>query len=346
MMHAHLIKLSFRRSLWPALLIGGVALLWVLWSAHAGEASELAGRSRAPGVLRYSVWMTGLLVVGPLLINSAARAGHRLARRDAAWCVVRPASRLSLFTSSWAGASLAACALVLLVAFTAELSAGEHEERALQPVGSTTLALIQSEQAGVVTWQLDANAAGDADVLRVPVGLVTVGGPAATVRVRLARLTGDSFTERELQIATKRPIEVDVPRGSGALALELEQLGEGALVLVPSERAEWWRVAEEPAEASLLLSYQAGLLACAVLAWAMSLGVWLRPATATALTLSVLLPLWVSEISLGGWGALMEHISNGDLPGPPTLLGGAACFVAWATGTFAGWWGIRRGARA
>ncbi|MCH2105820.1 MAG: hypothetical protein MK291_04185 [Planctomycetes bacterium] len=345
-MHPSLIKLSFRRSLWPALLIGGLALLWILWSAHAGEASALASRSRAPGVLRYSVWMTGLLVVGPLLIASAARAGHRLARRDAAWCASRPASRLSLFTSSWAGASLAACAWLLLVAFTAELSAGEHEARALQPVGSATLAPIESERAGVVAWQLDADAAGGADVLRVPVGLITVDGPAATVRVRLARVTGDSLTERELQIATRRPIEVDVPGGSGPLTLELERLGAGALVLVPSKRAEWWRVAEGPAEASLLLSYQFGLLACAVLAWAMCLGVWLRPATATALTLSVLLALWVSESAVGGWGALMEHIANGDLPGSPTLLGGAACLTAWATGTFAGWWGLRRGARA
>ncbi len=344
-MHPSLISLAFRRTLWPALLLGGLAVAWVLWSARAGGASELADWSHAPGVLRYSVWMTGLLVAGPLLIANAARVGHRLARSDALWCASRPTSRLSILASSWAGSALAACAWVLLLAGSAELGAGPDEASALQPVGSAALVAAESERAGVVTWQLQAPAHADARVLRVPVGLIAIDGPAAKVRARLSRGGGGPFTERELLIATRRPIEVTLPEGDGPLSLELERLGEGALVLVPATRAEWWRIAPGSSTASLLLFYRGALLACVLLAWAISLGVWMRPTAATTLILSVVVALWFSGGELGGWGALMDHVASGDLPGSPTLRGGLTAFAAWVMGTAVGWWGFRAGAR-
>lgn len=344
-MHLSLIYLAFRRTLWPALLLGALAVTWVLWSAHAGGASELSSFSRSPGVLRHSVWMTGLLVAGPLLIANAARMGHRLARGDAAWCASRPSSRLSILTSSWTGSSLAACAWVLLVAVAAELGAGPGEQSGLQPVGSAALVAVEAGRTGVVTWQLQAPEHEDASVLRVPVGLIAVEGPAAKVRARLARAEGGPFTEEELLIATKRPIELSLPEGDGPLSLELERLGEGALVLVPSTRAGWWRTAPNSSTASLLLVYMGVLFACVLLAWAMSLGVWMRPAATTALLLSVVVALWFGEGEVGGWGALMDHVASGDLPGTPTLRGGLTALAAWAAGTCVGWWGLRRGAR-
>jgi len=289
--------------------------------------------------------MTGLLVAGPLLISNAARVGHRLARADAAWSASRPTSRLSILTSSWGGSALAACACFLLLAVTAELGAGPGEERALQPVGSAALTAVKAERAGVVSWHLQAPAHEDASVLRVPVGLIAAEGPAAKVRARFTRAGGGAFTEEELLIATRRPIEVSLPEGDGPLVLELERLGEGALVLVPATRAEWWRIAADSSKASLLLFYQGALLACALLVWAMSLGVWMRPATTTALLLSVVLAMWFSPGELGGWGALMDQVASGDLPGSPTLRGGLGSLTAWALGTCVGWCGLQRGAR-
>jgi hypothetical protein len=240
---------------------------------------------------------------------------------------------------------LAACAWILLLAGAAELGAGPDEENALQPVGSATLTAAKSERAEVVTWQLQAPAHADARVLRVPVGLIAIDGPAAKVRARLSRAEGGAFTERELLIATRRPIEVTLPEGDGPLSLELERLGEGALVLVPSALAEWWRIAPNSSTASLLLAYQGALLACVLLAWAMSLGVWMRPATTTLLLLSVGVALWFSEGELGRWGALMDHVASGDLPGSPTLRGGLTTVAAWVMGTCVGWWGLQKGAR-
>ena len=111
-MQTQLIWLSFRRTLWPALLLGSLAVCWVLWSGRPEARSELASWSSAPGVLRYTVWMTGLLVAGPLIIGRATAIGHRLSGTDAAWCASRPASRLLVLSSSWAGAALAACATI------------------------------------------------------------------------------------------------------------------------------------------------------------------------------------------------------------------------------------------
>jgi len=344
--HPSLVSLAFRRTLWPALLLGGLTIGWVLWSAHASAGSELASWSRAPGILRYSVWMTGILVAGPLLIARAAHVGHRLARSDAAWIASRPTSRLSVLFSAWAGVSLAAFVWVLIVALAAELGAGPGDRNALQPVGSAELVAVEGGRAGVVTWALQAPAHGDARVLRLPVGLIATGGPAAKVRARLSRSEGNAFTERELQIATKRPIEIGLPGGEGPLRLEVERLGEGALVLVPARRAEWWRVSESPSTASLLLVYLWLLCAAVLLAWALSLGVWMRPAPTTALLLTIGLALWFSEGGLGGWGAVMDRVASGDIPGSPTLRGAGVTFTGLFMGSVVGWCGLRWGARA
>jgi len=340
--HLPLIKLSLRRSLLPTLLLGGAVVAWALWST---QGRELVRGAVTPGLLRYSVWMAGVCVAGPLLIMGAAQTGHRLAREDAAWTASRPASRLSILLSSWAGYCLAACIWLLLVAAAAELSAGEQEERSLQPLGSVALTPLEDDRGYVASWQLEANSIARDLVLRIPVGLIGVDGPSARVLVRLTRSESGALTEREQQLATTRPIEIELPEGDGPLTLQLERVGEGAIVLVPSKQAELWKITEEPAVASLLLSYQGILLACAMIAWAMSLGVWLRPAAAAGLVLSISFGLWVSEGPLGGWGALMENLSNGDVPGPPTLSGAFTSLAAWATGTLMGWWGLRKGGR-
>lgn len=345
-MHPSLMSLAFRRTLWPAILMGGLAVGWVLWSGSANAGSALAAWSHAPGVLRYAIWMTGLLVAGPLLIGQAAALGHRLGGADAAWCASRPASRLAVLASSWAGAALAGWVWILLLAATAELGAGPQERDALQPVGMAELSPIAASGSDVVSWEVDAPLSDDATVLRLPVGLIATGGPSARIRVRLTRAQGGESIERELLVATTRPVEVGLPSGEGPLRLELERLGDGALVLVPAQRAQWWRAMESAGSASLLLTGMGLLISQALLALALALGVWMRPAAATALVLAVGVALWFSSGPIGGWGAVMEHVAGGDVPGSPSLLGAGVALMGTIIGMALAWSGLRWGARA
>lgn len=344
-MQTSLVSLAFRRTLRPALLVGGLAVVWVMWSGRTDTESGLATWSHAPGVLRYAIWMTGLLVAGPLLIGRAATLGHRLGGPDAAWCASRPASRLTVLASSWAGAALAGCAWVLLLAAAAELGAGSQERSALQPIGPAELDPLGPGGSDVVSWELEAPSSDDAAVLRLPVGLIATGGPSARIRARLTRAQGGEFLERELLVATTRPIEVGLPAGEGPLRLELERLGDGALVLVPAERAEWWRIMESATSASVLLACLGTLISSVLLAWAMALGVWMRPAPATALVLAVGVALWFSGGTIGGWGAVMEQVAGGDVPRGPGLPGSSLALAGTIVAGSLGWWGLRWGAR-
>lgn len=344
-MQRSLVSLAFRRTLWPPLLMGGLAVGWVLWSGRASAGSELATWSRAPGVLRYAVWMTGLLVAGPLLLGRAATLGHRLGGVDASWCASRPATRLSVLGSSWAGAALASCVWIFLLAVAAELGASSQEGSALQPIGPAELTPLETSGTDVVSWELRAPSSDDATVLRLPVSLLTTGGPSARIRARLTRAQGGESTERELLVATTRPIEISLPPGEGSLRLELERLEDSALLLVPAKRAEWWRVMESASSASVSLACLGLLISSALLAWALALGVWMRPAPATALVLTVGVVLWFSSGAIGGWGAVMEHVAEGDVPRAPTLLGLGVALAGTLAGGSLGWWGLRWGAR-
>jgi hypothetical protein len=335
-MNTSLAALSFRRTLWPAALVGGLALAWVVYSTRFGTATELAAWSRSESVSRHAIWVTGIWVGGPLLLASAASIGHRLTGADAAWCASRSASRWSVLLSSWAGAAAAATLWVLCIATTAEWGGSSTDSPALQRLAPAQLQLIGSGGSDLVTWYLDAPSDPAASTLRLPIGLVATGGPSARVRVRLARRSGAESTERELLIATTRPIEIGLPDGTGPLRLELERLEEGALVLVPADHAQWWRTMPTSSSASWVQSSLTLLVAAALLAWAISLGTWMRPAPATALLLSIALALWFTSGALGGWESALDQLANGDVPESPTLQGAAIAIAATCAGLFLG----------
>jgi len=344
--HPPLLVLAFRRTFWPVLLVGGIAVIWALWHGAATAEGELSAWSHSTGVRRYGIWMTGLLVGAPMLIARAARLGHRLSGADAAWCSSRAASRLAVVSSSWAGAALAAGAWILIIAASAELGAGDADSESLQPVGHATLSQLSAERAGVVSFEVQAPPQEDVSTLRLPVGLIATGGPSARLRARLTRIEEGELSERELLIATRRPIELKTPGGAGALRLDLERIGEGALLVIPAERAEWWRPAGSRHSAALLLMLSAFILSQALIACAVGLGTWMRPAAATALLLSVGITLWFSGGVIGEWGAVMEHIAAGDTPAAPSLLAHLIALSATACGVALAWTGLRPGARA
>jgi hypothetical protein len=325
--------------------MSALAIAWTLWGNAASAESALHPWSQAAGVERYRIWVTGLLVGAPLLIERSVSFSHRLLSTDSSWCMSRAASRLTIVSSSWLGAALAVFAWILLIATAAEFGAGGAEEEPLQPAGPALLSSSPSDQEGVVTFEVQAPRESAATALRLPVGLIATGGPSAKLKMRFSRVLSGEFTEEELLVATKRPIQVQIPAGEGALRLELERLGEGALVIVPAERAEWWRPAEGRFKASLNLALLFSMIAITLLAWALGLGTWMRPAAGTGLLLAVAIALCFGGGELGEWGKLLEYVANGDAPAAPSLRAYGLALAAISLGVVLACAGLHRGAQ-
>ncbi len=325
MIHTPLSGLAFRRIFWPTALMSAVAVLWALWTNHTSTASPLSVFTQTAGVERHRVWMAGLLVGAPMLIGRAVSFAHKLVNSEADWHASRAASRLAIIASAWTGAALAAVSWASLIGLAAELGASATERTPLQPAEPALLSPLSSEQEGVVAFDVQAPIDDDVTTLRIPVGLIATGGPSATLKTRFTRSQGGEHIEEELLIATRRPIEAQLPPGAGALRLELERVGEGAHVLISGERAEWWRPAGSALMASLMLCLIVCMISAATLAAALGLGAWMRPTAAGGLLFAVSIALWFSDGALGGWGDVMEQLANGDAPAAPSLreTGGA-----------------------
>jgi uncharacterized membrane protein YphA (DoxX/SURF4 family) len=192
-------------------------------------------------------------------------------------------------------------------------------------------------------FEVQAPTDNEATTLRLPVGLIATDGPSAKLKTRFTRIESGAFIEDEVLVATRRPIEAKIPDGAGALYLTLERIGEGALVIVPAERAEWWEPAGGTLKASLKLSLLVCMISSAMLAAALGLGAWMRPAAATALLFVIGIALWFSDGALGGWGEVMDHIANGDAPAGPSLVGQGGTLLTILAGAFLACTGLRWG---
>jgi hypothetical protein len=325
--------------------MSALAILWTLWGKAANAESALSQWSHTAGVERHRVWMTGLLVGAPLLIGRTVSFAHNLANEGAGWSAGRAASRLAIIASSWAGAVIAAGAWITLIAVAAEFGSRASDRAPLQPAGRALLSSLSSDQDGVVIFKVQAPTDHDATTLRLPVGLIATGGPSAKLKTRFTRIESGDFIEEEVLVATKQPLEAQVPDGAGALRLSLERVGEGALVVVPAERAEWWRPAGSTLKASLMLGLLVCMISSAMLAAALGLGTWMRPAAATTLLFAIGIALWFSDGALGGWGEIMDHIANGDAPAGPSLLGQGGTLLTISAGAFLACTGLRGGRR-
>lgn len=344
MIHTPLSGLAFRRIFWPAALMSALAILWTLWNNAANAGSPLSPWSHTAGVERHRVWMTGLLVGAPLLIGRTVSFAHKLVNAEAGWCASR-ASRLAIIASSWAGAVLAAGTWITLIAITAELGSSVPDRAPLQPAGRALLSSLTSARDGVVIFEVQAPTDSDAMILRLPVGLIATGGPSAKLKTRFTRIQGAEFIEEELLVATKRPIEARIPTGTGALRLELERVGEGAHVIISAERAEWWSSAGSTLRASLMLVLIVCMISSAMLAAALGLGAWMRPAAATGLLFAVAIALWFNDGALGNWGEVMGHLANGDAPAAPSLREQGGALVTILAGAALACTGLRWGGR-
>jgi hypothetical protein len=285
------------------------------------------------------------LVGAPLLIGRTVSFVHKLVNAEADWCASRAASPLAIIASSWAGAVLAAGTWITLIAITAELGSSVPDRAPLQPADQALLSSLTSARDGVIMFDVQAPKDHNVTTLRLPVGLIATGGPSAKLKTRFTRTQGGEFTEDELLVATRRPIEARIPAGTGALRLELERIGEGAHVIVSAERAEWWRPAGSTLKASLMLGLFVCMISSAMLAAALGLGAWMRPAAASGLLFAASIALWFSGGALGGWGEVMEHLANGDAPAAPSLRGQGGALITILAGAALACTGLRWGGR-
>ncbi len=346
MIHTPLSGLAFRRIFWPAALMSALAILWTLWNDAANAGSPLSQWSQTAGVERHRVWMAGLLVGAPLLIERTVHFANKLVNAEAGWCASRAASRLAIIASSWTGAVLAAGTWITLIAVAAELGSSVPDQAPLQPAGEALLSSLTSDRDGVVIFDVQAPTDDDATTLRIPVGLIATGGPSAKLKTRFSRVQSGELIEEEFLVTTRLPLQARVPAGAGDLRLELERTGAGAHVIVPGERAEWWRPAGSALQASLVLSLIVFMISSAMLAAAFGLGTLMRPAAAVGLLFTVSIALWFSDGALGGWGEVMEHLANGDAPAAPSLREQGGALITIMAGAALACTGMRSGGRA
>ncbi|HEX6883059.1 MAG TPA: hypothetical protein VF530_06735 [Planctomycetota bacterium] len=302
--------LAARRTLPPWLLLG--LGLWLLLAARAsGGEPLLAGEPEALAALRalarQDVW-SGLFVAAPLLLHQAARLGRPEA---GAWLMPSPSAPLARAAALAAGCALACALAAALTACAAELAVPETAPawRRARMAASPTAVLTDSEPS--VLWSI-AVTERDAS-LRLWTTVAIGSGPAVTARLRTAA-SGDerSLTRR---IAGRTPLLLPVPPGTHTL--ELERVGDGALLVLPPDALEVLApVASERSAAPRLFAHAFLALAtgCAL---AFGLARRLRPALASTLVLALALLVARAPLPLPAWPAAWSELGRGLVPDGP-----------------------------
>ena len=329
---ARLVALALRRALPPWFLVGLVALLALAARASAGAPLVAPAEPEAAALralARQNVWSV-LLALAPLQLYLAARLGVGGAR---AWLAPTPARAATLSFALAAGAGLAALATALVAALAGELAtdAGPRAWRraALLDCPRTVL----RDEAASVRWSVPAPAPGER--LRLWVTVALGAGPTATAR--FTAHAGERAVAVETRAAGRTLLELDAPSGGGALELELERVGAGALLVLGPEALELLAPAPSERLDGLWLGARVALALGAGGVLALALASVLRPALAAALVLALglaagSLPLaraWVPGADLPQVWAALER---GLVPEPAPLRAFAGALLVAALG--------------
>ncbi|MSR60915.1 MAG: hypothetical protein EXS08_00515 [Planctomycetes bacterium] len=272
---------ALRHALPPWLVAALVFLLFL--AARAAGATPLLELDAHASALqraleRANAWSL-LFAFAPLLWLRVAELGTQAAGRWLAPTGAPPALRsLGLF----AGAALAAALVVTLAGVVTELNtasapAAWRRARVLDNRGAVLL-----DEAPRVAWS--APELADGERLRVWTTVAPGSGPAISARLWARSAAGTSTVEA--RVAGRTALELDP--GSGALELELERVGPGAL-LVLFAGAEVLAPARSERLASLALAGHAWLVLAAGCALSLGLARALRPALAAGLVLALAL---------------------------------------------------------
>jgi hypothetical protein len=341
--HGALCSLALRRSiagagLWLALPFG-IALALREWTPPAAMLGPLSQREIASALARQGVWASLLLFFAPLLLHRTAATIPRWRRGERDWLASSGAPRSALIGSAWSGAALAAAGLVAIAGVCAEAAAGASAP-GLAYVGSLHAPAIVLLEAGEpVRWRAEAGpfARDRVYVARASFALVGGGdgGPSAEIRISATREGATASAQRVL--SGRAAIELELPRGRGAVELAFERVGPGAVAVLVDPGVELFAPVSSVRRASLALAAIAGLTLVSTLALALGLGAWTSPWTATALTLCLCLPAWLAERGSfpWPWRALtdaLEQVGEGFAPAWPRFATIAATIATAAIG--------------
>jgi len=296
--------LALRRVL-PAWLVVGLLLLLVQVARASARRplfeTDAEALSGLRALARQNAWCA-LLVIAPLLFLRSARLATMPWAR---WLRSTGMPRGSLGPLLGTGCAVAGLlATVMTVAVSEATLAGGVE--GWRRAGWILVAHPPAplSEPGSIHWSVPAPAPGTR--LRLWTTVAPGSGSAVTARL-LARGEG-AESVCEARVSKRTALEVDCPPcPSGTLEVELERLGEGAvLVLAPADLEVLEPVASERLSAWSLGSRVLALLVtgCSL---ALGLGRVLRPALAAALVCTALLSSWSSA-----WAA--PWFPCGDLP--------------------------------
>jgi hypothetical protein len=319
--------LALRRVLPPWLVVGLLLLLVQVARASARrplfetDADALSGLR---ALARQNAWCA-LLVTAPLLFLRSARLATVPWARWLASTGMPHGTLGPLLGAGCAVACLLATAMTVAVSEATMAGGAEGWRRAGLALATHPTTLLS--EPGSIRWSVPAPAPGTR--LRLWTTVAPGSGPAVTARL-LAR-GGGAESVCEVRVSKRTALEVEaLPCPSGTLEMELERLGEGAvLVLASADLEVLERVPSERLAAWALGSRVLALLVtgCAL---ALGLGRVLRPALAATLVCTALLSSWSSAWAVawfpcGDLPVAWRALSEGLVPEvvPPTALAGA-----------------------
>lgn len=315
----------------------------------AGEAAGIDG-PLAAAQARAGVLGAALAVLAPLVLWRAVDLQARVQGPERAGLAATPLGPAARQFALWLGVAAAAGGAALAVALAAELATGGTGGGVRPVVGRLDNPPLTLVAAGQVERFALPPLPAAARRLQAELVALPAADPTATARLSLARRDGSGApTAAGRTLSGRRPLDVDLPRGAGALVLTLERPGEGAGLALPRGGILVLGAPAAPLAASLALAARAWL----GLALAAALLPLLRRALSSPLAGALLVALWIPA-----WrgAAGLEHLPGGDLfaaldlvarglsPGPPagvTLL--ATALVGAAALALAGYLEHRRG---
>ncbi len=314
-----LFGLSLRRGLRDRPTLAALALFGLLLL--------LRGRG---DLARQELYTALWLLLLPCTILRGAAKGESWRSGEGDWLGSRPIGRLPVIALTFAGTATALALWLAAGSAAIELCAGGASRPSLR-IGSLPLpAARRLEPNRGLRLQLDAPPTQEDDLLRLRLRPTLGGAPMSRVRLTLAR--GGEGRESETTVTTGRWIELPTPPGDGALWLELDNLGEGALAWPDGGAIELWRKTSRSAAPAL---WSRALAAgSALLALALGAGLWMRPGPAFGAALASL-PLGIELGSPSWWpgcdlAGTLTIVGEGRLPSPAaaTLLAGTLAWVA------------------
>lgn len=331
--------LAFRRVL-PAWLGIGLLFLLVLAARASRGVPVLAADAEAlvslRALARQNVWSV-LLVLAPLFFLCSARLGTHA---ETLWLAPTPLARPLLALVLGAGAALACLVATGLTALVSE-STLERAPEAWRRTGtspSPTALLLEEQRA--LRWSIPAPNAGER--LRLWTTIAIGSGPAVTAR--FTARAGARTSVREERVSGRTALELTPPPGaSGSLELELERMGEGALLVLPPDALETLTpIANESLAAWELATRTSAMLVAGCLV-ALGLGRILRPALAAGLVLALVLFSWSSPwaerwIPCADLPRAWRELSEGLVPGAmhPASMAGTLVLAALGLALHAG----------